>query len=76
MNEAAHQQQFNRNVEDVEGWLADIEGSLISEDYGKVRDKPRYSQHPLTKCLAGPQIGSHWPQMGQIWDFLTHSLRN
>ena len=36
LSEACHQQQFNRNVEDVERWLNDIESSLISEDYGKV----------------------------------------
>ncbi|KAK7505097.1 hypothetical protein BaRGS_00003667 [Batillaria attramentaria] len=33
--EACQQQAFNRNVEDMERWLADIEGSLVSEDYGK-----------------------------------------
>ena len=33
---AADQQAFNRNIEDFEVWMADIEGSLMSEDYGKV----------------------------------------
>lgn len=33
---ASDQQQFNRNVEDFEVWMAEIEGSLMSEDYGKV----------------------------------------
>ena len=37
LSEACQQQQFNRTVEDVERWLNDIESSLISEDYGKVR---------------------------------------
>ncbi len=36
LKDASDQQQFNRNVEDVELWLAEIEGSLMSEDYGKV----------------------------------------
>lgn len=36
LSEACQQQQFNRNVEDVERWLSDIESSLVSEDYGKV----------------------------------------
>ncbi len=33
--EAAAQQQFNRGVEDIELWLTEIEGQLLSEDYGK-----------------------------------------
>ena len=36
LKEASQQQQFNRNVEDIETWLTDIEGQLMSEDYGKV----------------------------------------
>ena len=37
LKDASDQQSFNRNVEDVEVWLAEIEGQLMSEDYGKVR---------------------------------------
>ena len=36
LKEASEQQQFNRNIDDVEIWLNDIEGQLVSEDYGKV----------------------------------------
>jgi hypothetical protein len=36
LKEASQQQQFNRNVEDIETWLSEIEGQLMSEDYGKV----------------------------------------
>ncbi len=36
LREAGEQQQFNRNIEDVEVWLAEVEGQLMSEDYGKV----------------------------------------
>ena len=36
LREASGQQQFNRNVEDLESWLGEIEGQLMSEDYGKV----------------------------------------
>jgi len=36
LQEASQQQQFNRTVEDVELWLSEIEGQLMSEDYGKV----------------------------------------
>ncbi|XP_059483573.1 spectrin alpha chain isoform X3 [Neocloeon triangulifer] len=35
LQEASQQQQFNRTVEDVEMWLSEIEGQLMSEDYGK-----------------------------------------
>lgn len=33
--EAAGQQQYNRNIEDIELWLTEIEGQLASEDMGK-----------------------------------------
>lgn len=36
LKEANEQQQFNRNIEDVEVWISEIEGQLMSEDYGKV----------------------------------------
>lgn len=36
LKEASQQQQFNRNVEDIETWLSEIEGQLVSEDYGKL----------------------------------------
>lgn len=36
LKEASQQQQFNRNIEDIEVWLGEIEGQLMSEDYGKV----------------------------------------
>ena len=35
LNEANQQQQFNRTNEDVELWMSEIEGQLLSEDYGK-----------------------------------------
>ncbi|XP_048876599.1 spectrin alpha chain, non-erythrocytic 1-like isoform X2 [Brienomyrus brachyistius] len=35
LREANQQQQFNRNVEDVELWLYEVEGHLASDDYGK-----------------------------------------
>lgn len=37
LQEAAAQQQFNRASEDIELWLSEVEGQLLSEDYGKVR---------------------------------------
>jgi len=35
LREANQQQQFNRNVEDIELWLYEVEGHLASDDYGK-----------------------------------------
>lgn len=35
MQGASQQQQFNRTIEDIELWLGEIEGQLLSEDYGK-----------------------------------------
>jgi len=29
------EQQYNRSVEDFEIWLAEVEGQLLSDDYGK-----------------------------------------
>lgn len=37
LEEAAAQQHYNRAVEDIELWLSEVEGQLLSEDYGKVR---------------------------------------
>lgn len=35
LQEAQQQQQFNRGIEDLEMWLSEIEGQLLSDDYGK-----------------------------------------
>ncbi|CAH0405710.1 unnamed protein product [Chilo suppressalis] len=35
LQEASQQQQYNRAVEDIELWLSEVEGQLLSEDYGK-----------------------------------------
>lgn len=35
LQEASQQQQFNRTIEDIELWLGEIEGQLMSDDYGK-----------------------------------------
>ncbi|XP_023929927.1 spectrin alpha chain-like isoform X4 [Lingula anatina] len=39
LNEASEQQAYNRNVEDVELWLTEIENFLMSEDFGKIITK-------------------------------------
>ncbi|XP_037907780.1 spectrin alpha chain isoform X2 [Hermetia illucens] len=35
LQEACQQQQFNRTIEDIELWLSEVEGQLLSEDHGK-----------------------------------------
>lgn len=35
LKEAGDQQQFNRNIEDVELWLSEVESHMLSEEYGK-----------------------------------------
>uniref|UniRef100_A0A0K0ELE0 SH3 domain-containing protein n=1 Tax=Strongyloides stercoralis TaxID=6248 RepID=A0A0K0ELE0_STRER len=35
LKEANDEQLFNRNIEDIELWLSELEGQLSSEDYGK-----------------------------------------
>lgn len=55
LQEASQQQQFNRTVEDVELWLSEIEGQLLSEDYGKVHSLPPFifvelKKHFIISC--------------------------
>ena len=39
--EASEQQQFNRSLEDMDLWMSELEGQLMSEDYGKVCSAPQ-----------------------------------
>lgn len=64
LNEAAHQQQFNRNVEDVESWLADIENSLISEDYGK--DLTNVQNLQKRHALLEADVMAHHDRLDQL----------
>lgn len=43
LQEASQQQQFNRTIEDIELWLSEIEGQLMSEDYGKVGNQKSFT---------------------------------
>lgn len=47
LKEANDQQQFNRNVEDIEVWLGEIEGQLMSEDYGKASKLVMHANNSL-----------------------------
>ncbi|KRY60696.1 Spectrin alpha chain [Trichinella britovi] len=52
LKEAGGQQQFNRNVEDIEMWLAEVEAQLMSEDYGKdlISVQNLQKKHALLEC--------------------------
>ncbi|XP_031333128.1 spectrin alpha chain isoform X3 [Photinus pyralis] len=57
LQEANQQQQFNRTVEDVELWLSEIEGQLMSEDYGK--DLTSVQNLQKKHALLEADVGSH-----------------
>ena len=55
---ASEQQQYNRNIEDFEVWMADIEGSLMSEDMGKDLTSVQNLQkkHALLEADVGSRL--------------------
>ena len=60
LREANQQQQFNRNVEDIELWLYEVEGHLASDDYGKDLTNVQNLQkkHALLEAdVAALQVG-------------------
>ena len=57
LQEASQQQQFNRTVEDVELWLSEMEGQLMSEDYG--RDLTSVQNLQKKHALLEADVGSH-----------------
>ncbi|KAL1139006.1 hypothetical protein AAG570_009067 [Ranatra chinensis] len=57
LEEASQQQQFNRTVEDIELWLSEIEGQLLSEDYGK--DLTSVQNLQKKHALLEADVGSH-----------------
>ncbi|XP_054270638.1 spectrin alpha chain-like isoform X2 [Macrosteles quadrilineatus] len=57
LQEASQQQTFNRTVEDVELWLSEVEGQLMSEDYGKDLTSVQNSQKK--HALLEADVGSH-----------------
>lgn len=58
LKDASDQQSFNRNVEDLEVWLAEIEGQLMSEDYGKVRNRISRFHHALSAFIEQGNLNS------------------
>lgn len=57
LQEASQQQQFNRTIEDIELWLSEIEGQLMSEDYGK--DLTSVQNLQKKHALLEADVGSH-----------------
>ncbi|XP_044730361.1 spectrin alpha chain isoform X3 [Chrysoperla carnea] len=64
LQEASQQQQFNRTVEDVELWLSEVEGQLMSEDYGK--DLTSVQNLQKKHALLEADVGSHADRMEGI----------
>ncbi|PZC79602.1 hypothetical protein B5X24_HaOG216126 [Helicoverpa armigera] len=55
LQEAAAQQQYNRAVEDIELWLSEVEGQLLSEDYGKLAAASELKGSKLQEAAAQQQ---------------------
>ncbi|XP_066994169.1 spectrin alpha chain isoform X3 [Anabrus simplex] len=64
LQEASQQQQFNRTVEDVELWLSEIEGQLMSEDYGK--DLTSVQNLQKKHALLEADVASHQDRIESI----------
>lgn len=64
LQEASQQQQFNRTVEDVELWLSEVEGQLLSEDYGK--DLTSVQNLQKKHALLETDVGSHQDRIDGI----------
>ncbi|XP_032452714.1 spectrin alpha chain isoform X2 [Nasonia vitripennis] len=64
LQEAAQQQQFNRTVEDVELWLSEVEGQLLSEDYGK--DLTSVQNLQKKHALLEADVASHQERIASI----------
>ncbi|XP_065169865.1 spectrin alpha chain isoform X2 [Atheta coriaria] len=64
LQEASQQQQYNRTIEDVELWLSEIEGQLMSEDYGK--DLTSVQNLQKKHALLEADVGSHQDRIETI----------
>lgn len=62
--QASQQQQFNRGVEDLEIWLSEVEGQLLSEDYGK--DLTSVQNLQKKHALLEADVASHQDRMDAI----------
>ncbi|XP_072344928.1 spectrin alpha chain, non-erythrocytic 1 isoform X1 [Scyliorhinus torazame] len=64
LREANQQQQFNRNVEDIELWLYEVEGHLASDDYGK--DLTSVQNLQKKQALLEADIAAHQDRIDGI----------
>ncbi|XP_072386610.1 spectrin alpha chain isoform X2 [Diabrotica undecimpunctata] len=64
LQEASQQQQFNRTIEDIELWLSEIEGQLMSEDYGK--DLTSVQNLQKKHALLEGDVASHQDRIESI----------
>ena len=62
--EASSQQKFNRNVEDVELWLSEMESQIVSEDVGK--DLTSVQNMLKKHALIESDIASHQDRIDDI----------
>ncbi|KAI5631908.1 spectrin repeat domain-containing protein [Phthorimaea operculella] len=56
LQEASQQQQYNRAVEDVELWLSELEGQLLSEDYGKLKLQEASQQQQYNRAVEDVEL--------------------
>ena len=64
LGQASQQQQFNRGVEDLEIWLSEVEGQLLSEDYGK--DLTSVQNLQKKHALLEADVSSHQDRIDGI----------
>ncbi len=64
LGQASQQQQFNRGVEDLEIWLSEVEGQLLSEDYGK--DLTSVQNLQKKHALLEADVSSHQDRIDAI----------
>ena len=62
--EASQQQAYNRGNEDLELWLSEIEGQLLSEDYGK--DLTSVQNLQKKHGLMEADVGAHQDRIDGI----------
>ncbi|XP_026684497.1 spectrin alpha chain-like [Diaphorina citri] len=64
LQEASQQQGFNRTIEDIELWLSEIEGQLMSEDYGK--DLTSVQNLQKKHALLEADVASHLDRIESV----------
>jgi len=62
--EAGSAQQFNRGIEDIELWLTEVEGQLLSEDYGK--DLNSVQNLIKKQALLENDVATHKDRIDQV----------